>query len=573
MAKAAKQVTVDEAVVAKGGQPSSDFKTQYEDAAGITAANEASERAAKLFAVPAPELPAEVLPLKLADLFPSPRNPRSSLDDLEELTKSIRVSGVLTPLLVRERADGGWEIISGHRRHAAARLAELDSVPCSVLDVGEVQALETNLTEQLQRKQLTPLEEGEACRELQELSGYSVDQVATKLGQSPSWVRRRLKLCTLAPEAKKALREGKLPYGAAVDLALLPTHKLQADALAHFFKYERDEAPTAGNVIDFLQREFAKPLKSAPFDTKSETLVPEAGACTKCPKNSSCGPAGLFDNFDPRHATCSDVKCFEDKARATFDLRTAKAREEGAEVLPKTEAAKLFQYGDSLAYGSKFVDAARSPYEDGKNRTWGQIAKAIPEKNRPQLVLAQDPSGALHELYDEKALRAAAQKHAGLKKSSSSSGSSYDVQAKAEAKKRRHREAVVGEILEAVVSAVAAKGGGLDLADLRALARAEDTAGELHEGISRALGLADKKANDVEKWIDTKANAEQLQAFIFGQALLRACSGVWKGIDEDLVEVAKRYDLDPAKMLKARLDAEKAEEALKAAKKKKGGKS
>ena len=230
-------------------------------------------------------------------LKPSPHNPRANLGNVDELAASIKAQGLLVPLLVRPLGVGDevYEVVSGHRRLKAAQQAGLDSVPCDVRALTDVQALEVNLTEQINKKDLTPLEEGQACRRLVELSHYSVDQVAAKVGQSPAWVRKRLKLCDLAPEAKKALADGKITYTAAINVALLP-HALQAQAVkqaAGQWWKKGMEAVDTGRFIEVLQRDFARPLKDAPFGTKDETLVPEAGACDKCPKNSACGPRGL----------------------------------------------------------------------------------------------------------------------------------------------------------------------------------------------------------------------------------------------------------------------------------------
>lgn len=546
--------------------------TLGESMAAINASAAAlEEKAEKLFAREAPELPSEVVHIKLSDIRPSPRNPRSALGDVSELAASIEKNGVLSPLLVRELAAGeGYEVVAGHRRHAGAKKAQLETVPCIVLDLDETQALELNLTEQIHRKDLTPLEEAEACRALQELSGYSVDQVAGKLGQSPSWVRRRLKLCDLAPEAKKAIRDGKLPASAGVDLALLPTHKMQADALtqmsSHWQVRENDGVLTSASVVQFLQREFARPLKSAAFNTKKEYFGVEAPPCTRCPKNSACGPKGLFDNFDPKLATCSDVKCFNEKTLADWEEKTKDATAAGVEVMAIEQGKQLFyqhNQNDELSYNSPYVKAKVAAEGDPKKRSWNSLVEEIDEKKRPQKFIAQGPSGGAVELYDAKAVRAAVLKHLGYKwakpkpKYDPNSGYSAAEQErrKNEKAKEKVRDSVVDEVLEHVVATIARD--GLTLAELRTIVTASHR-GDLADGPTRALGLTDMAPDKIDAWVEKKATKQQLEAFLFANIAGANITQTYGGFDEELLAVAKRYRFDPEKMAEAKLKADKA---------------
>ena len=558
MAKAAKQqVTVDEAVVAKGGQPSSDFQKQYEDAAGITAAAEASERAAKLFAVPAPELPAEVLPLAVAELKPSPRNPRKDLGNLDDLVRAVEKHGVLSPLLVRQLGDadteGAYEIISGHRRHAAAVKAGLDSVPCIVLEVTELQALELNLTEQINRSDLTPLEEGEACRRLQELSGYDVSQVAGKLGRSTSWVRGRLALSTATPEVRDALTKGTVTLTLAQALAALPTVKMQVEGLKYAAtqaSYGRD----AEKVLEGLRETYCRPLKGAPWKLTDETLVPEAGACSACPRNTANEKTpGLFDNVKAP-PTCADLPCFESKKRAAWVKKTAKYSAAGAKVLSVIDGPKLFNlYGDAprLNHGSKYVMARDVAQDDGSKRTWSQLVERIKdEKLKPVLHVAQDEAGGIHELYlADKALEAVAE-HLELKWARKAVEREAKGGTAAEARdewaeQQRERDiarAVTEEVVRLVAERIAVK--GLTLPQARALASRLDD----HElqAFLVARGAQDTTARGIKKLRETAVVDELLSLVFFSS---RWAS--YDGVDEGLVELAKAEGLDLKAMAKA----------------------
>ena len=136
--------------------------------------------------------------IDLEKIEPDPSQPRVSMGDLSELVSSIEDKGVLEPILVRPHPDVGnsgralFRIISGERRYQAALEAGLVEVPVIEMEVGEQEALEIALVENLQRKDLTPFEEGEGYRKLAEAHGYTHEEIASAVGKSP-WS------CTICP--------------------------------------------------------------------------------------------------------------------------------------------------------------------------------------------------------------------------------------------------------------------------------------------------------------------------------------------------------------------------------------
>ena len=142
------------------------------------------ERAAN----PAPK-GARLLPIE--QLAPSRHQPRHSFDDeeLDALAESMRRHGLLQPLLVRPiSGDGGFEIVAGERRWRAAQRAGLDAVPVLIRELGERETLEIALVENVQRKDLTPLEEAEAYRRLIDEFDHTQEGIAAALGRSRSHV-------------------------------------------------------------------------------------------------------------------------------------------------------------------------------------------------------------------------------------------------------------------------------------------------------------------------------------------------------------------------------------------------
>jgi ParB family chromosome partitioning protein len=144
----------------------------------------------------------------VADIVANPDQPRRrfDLEALGTLAESIRRHGLLQPLVVR-RTEAGYELIAGERRLRAAREAGLDEVPVTIRDAEPPERLELALIENLQREELTPLEQAEAYRTLLEVYGLTQDEVARRVGKSRPAIANALRLLAL-PEAVKAQLEG-----------------------------------------------------------------------------------------------------------------------------------------------------------------------------------------------------------------------------------------------------------------------------------------------------------------------------------------------------------------------------
>lgn len=136
--------------------------------------------------------------------------PRTSLGNLDDLVSSIERHGVLEPLLVRARTDGGFELISGERRFHAALRAGLEEVPCVELELEDQEALEIALIENLQRKDLTPFEEAEGFATLIESYKYTHEEVALAVGRSRVTVTETLKLLEIPTEVRDACRHADI---------------------------------------------------------------------------------------------------------------------------------------------------------------------------------------------------------------------------------------------------------------------------------------------------------------------------------------------------------------------------
>jgi ParB family chromosome partitioning protein len=155
--------------------------------------------------------------LPIDSLSPSPLQPRTTFDEaeLDELAQSIRQNGVLQPILARQRAAGGYEIIAGERRWRAAQRAGVHELPAIVRQLDDDQALELALVENLQREDLNPLEEAEAYQRLVARFGHTQEAVAQVIGKSRSHVANMIRLLELPPYVKTLLGDGRLSMGHA----------------------------------------------------------------------------------------------------------------------------------------------------------------------------------------------------------------------------------------------------------------------------------------------------------------------------------------------------------------------
>jgi len=177
--------------------------------------------------IPDPEgderrLPASAAELPLSQLEPNPYQPRPTIDPakLAELAASIRASGIVQPILVRRHGER-YQIVAGERRWRAAEAAGLASVPVSVREVPDEQLLELALVENVQRQELSPLEEAQAFQRLSGELGLSQEEIARRVGRDGTTVANTLRLLKLPRELRELLSQGRLDAGHARALLAL----------------------------------------------------------------------------------------------------------------------------------------------------------------------------------------------------------------------------------------------------------------------------------------------------------------------------------------------------------------
>ena len=235
---------------------------------------------------------------------------------LTELAESIKGSGLIQPITVRPLAEPKegkyYALVAGARRYAAHQRAGLAFILCNVREMSEQQADEARLIENVQRENPHPADEAVAVGKLS-ANGASYEEIASRLGKSLRWVAQRKAVSQLAGGWLKALRADKLTLGAAEELARWPQSVQQRLAAEHLKDLGRGSAYTESYVKGWVSRETHQ-LSASPWGLHDGKLYPQAGACLKCPKRSSCAGM-LFEQPGKGKDTCLDAACWKVKLR------------------------------------------------------------------------------------------------------------------------------------------------------------------------------------------------------------------------------------------------------------------
>ena len=174
----------------------------------------------------------EIQRLPISRVEPREEQPRVNFDEasLGELAESIREYGMIQPITVRRLASGYYQIIAGERRWRAARMAGLKEVPVRVIEADERLATELALVENLQREDLSPIEEAQGYKTLMEVYGMTQDEAAKRVGKSRPTVTNALRLLSLAPEEQQFVEQGLLSAGHARALVPIKPEEAQIEA-------------------------------------------------------------------------------------------------------------------------------------------------------------------------------------------------------------------------------------------------------------------------------------------------------------------------------------------------------
>lgn len=170
-----------------------------------------------------------VLEIDIEKIKPNPNQPRKNFDEdaLKELAASIKIHGIVQPIVLNKQANGEYLIIAGERRWRAARLCGLKTVPAVIKNYTDKQIKEISIIENLQREDLNPIEAARAIKELMEEYGLTQETVSERIGKSRSNVANTLRLLSLYPDVISLVEQGKISSGHARCLVVVEDPKEQ----------------------------------------------------------------------------------------------------------------------------------------------------------------------------------------------------------------------------------------------------------------------------------------------------------------------------------------------------------
>nr|WP_316644537.1 ParB/RepB/Spo0J family partition protein [uncultured Roseateles sp.] len=353
----------------------------------------------------------------LGDLHESPFNPRKTFNDtdLQELAEDIKSHGrILQPLLVRPRvpalfantndpaAVAGYELVFGHRRLRAARLAGLTHAPCMVHVMTDLEVKRAQISENLQRKDVHPIEEAEGFRALIDEHNETAERIAMSLGgmNKLSYVYSRLKLLQACSEVKTACLANEIGSETALLIARLRIPKLQEKALGYikgkYLSLSDGGKESTRRISDLLNERFTLDLHKAPFPIDEEMLLPAAGNCIRCTKRTANAPEftdvlnakkpNRYSSLNLGADVCTDPDCFAEKKVVFFKRQADELRAKGREVVDGNKARVAVSATGEIK--GAYLPLATVRGELDKAKTAAQLDGKIP---MPAAVVIQDP--------------------------------------------------------------------------------------------------------------------------------------------------------------------------------------
>lgn len=226
----------------------------------------------------------DITMVAISAIRPNGFNPRKHFDEtsLNELADSIRQQGMLQPVTVRPAADGnGYELVFGERRYRAATIVGMQEIPAIISDLSDEEAEEIAITENLQRKDVTPMEEANAYQRLMESGRHDLSSLSVQFGKSEAYIRTRLKFASLIPEIATLLETDEITVSVASEICRYG-EDIQREVYEQHLKedvtYSSWRGQKASEIARNIERQYTTDLDRYSFD---KTL------CLSCPHNTN----------------------------------------------------------------------------------------------------------------------------------------------------------------------------------------------------------------------------------------------------------------------------------------------
>lgn len=337
--------------------------------------------------------------LKLSELVASSTNPRSEFEEnsLNELAESIKSHGVLQPIIVRVHPEENkkFEVVCGERRYRASKIAKMKTIPVSVRELTDDEVFEIQIVENLERKDVHPLDEAIAFRRMLDSGKYTMEDIAAKVAKTLTFVAQRLKLNDLIHELKEDFLKGEFGIGHAVLFARIDQQR-QKEFHESLDSYYSPGYGSIKSVQEYLDRKNAD-LDEALFPLDDATLVPGVPECITCLKCAAANPV-LFPETDENY--CYDTTCYGKKDLA-FKIRDLKRM---IEETPEIVIVKGWDFDNKQiievveSYGIKALE-----YNVGYNE-WGNQKDRVEafnlKKFRFEPIFLKDSSKAFKDQHD-----------------------------------------------------------------------------------------------------------------------------------------------------------------------------
>lgn len=349
----------------------------------------------------------------LSEIKASNTNPRKRFNDvdLQELADSIQAHGVMQPILVRPWVDTGlqslnpshenfgikYQIVAGERRWRASKLAAMETIPAIIRELDDLETLQLQIIENLQRSDLHALEEAQGFKALldnKDAKSWNADELAQKIGKSRSYIYASLKLNELCMFAQDMFLDGRFGREIALLIARIPGKKLQTQATKEIVKGNGQDTFSYRAAKSYIHDRYMLSLSDAVFDTHTTSLLPAAGSCLSCPKRSGNYPE-LFPDMESTDV-CTDPDCFGQKKAMHVQLLISNS----PKVITGAEALRIMPYGTS-SYLNDHNYERPTNNATGTSKNWAELLG----EDMPEPTLLVDDKNNTIQLYEASELK------------------------------------------------------------------------------------------------------------------------------------------------------------------------
>lgn len=256
--------------------------------------------------------------IQITQIHPSPMNQRTVFieESLQELARSIAVQGVIEPIMVRpyKQHEGMYEIVCVERRYRSSIIAQQTTIPAMIRELTDDEALDIMITENLQRRDISPMEEAVAFMQLIDRRKMTIPELATRFGKSELYIRNRLRLNELIPGFRTLIEKDQIPLTHGLELCKLDT-KIQQDLYNSHY-----QADNWNNWSTITSKELIRRINNISIDLKDALF--STLECQKCQFNSRY--ADLFCDEEK----CTNKFCFETKQLKTLTEQAIRYKNE-----------------------------------------------------------------------------------------------------------------------------------------------------------------------------------------------------------------------------------------------------